>query len=82
MTRRAVKTVLLTSFATFGLTTAIFLPGTLQADNPSQNAAASVEMPTKISTDQFDLSLKFADEKLASTTPGAPGESSPVPHPG
>ena len=74
MTRRAVKTVLLTSFATSGLTTAIFLPGTLQADNPSQYAASIVEMPTRISTDRFDLSLKFADEKLASTTPGAPAQ--------
>jgi hypothetical protein len=63
MRDKTCATVALWSIASFGVSLAFLLPGTLQADDPKQ-AKIMTTMPLGISTDQFEVGMKVADENL------------------
>src|ERR1700742_3841676 len=61
MQNRFGATVLVWSLASFAVTAACFLPGKLQATNPT-NIRQRIAEPKSISTDRLDLSLKLKDQ--------------------
>jgi len=63
MRAKTCATVALWGIASFGVSMAFLMPGDLQADDPKQSKPLA-SMPTSISTDQFDIGLKLADENL------------------
>src|SRR3954464_15637684 len=64
MRSKAWKTVAIWSVASFTVSMAFLLPGSLQADGPRASEVASVPPPS-ITTDHFQLSLKLANSDQA-----------------
>src|SRR5262245_1813406 len=60
MKSKPAVTVVLWSIASFGVATALFLPGSLQADGPGK-ASQLIVVPKSISTDRVELSVQLAD---------------------
>jgi hypothetical protein len=60
MKSKPAVTVFLWSLASFGVATALILPGSLQADGP-EKAGKLVVVPKSISTDRVELSVKLED---------------------